>query len=438
MNDEKTTTSVPLRQGLLALTPLFIMIVLFVGLSVYFHDFYKVPLLILFLASSAFALCLLKGKSLEERISLFSRCAADSNLMLMIWIFILAGAFASCAKAMGAVEATVNLTLMLVPGNMLLAGLFLASCLVSLSIGTSVGTVVALVPVAAGLAQHTGIGLPLVVATVVGGAFFGDNLSFISDTTVVATRTQGCKMKDKFFTNIYLALPAAFVVIGVYVWLGIGSVDAVEVGDVDFVKVIPYLFVLISAVLGMNVLIVLLLGLILTGGVGISCGAYDLSQWFGSISSGVQGMAELIIISMLAGGLLGVVRELGGINWILDVLTRRVNSRKGAEYSIAALVCFTNLCTANNTIAILTVGNLVHNISERFGVHPRKAASILDTFSCCIQGCIPYGIQLLLASGLAAISTAEIIPYLYYPFCLFVVAILAIEFNLPPLKNDRK
>lgn len=420
------SSTVSFRQGLLALSPLFLMVVLFVGLSLWFHDFYKVPLLILFLVASAFALCLLKGRTTEERVAVFSAGAADRNLMLMVWIFVLAGAFVSSAKAMGAVEATVNMTLVLIPGKMLLLGLFTAACFVSLSIGTSVGTVVALVPVAVGLAQHAGIQLPLIVAAVVGGAFFGDNLSFISDTTVVATQTQGCRMKDKFRTNVYIAVPAALLAAGLYMWMGAGSNGVVEIGEINGWKVLPYGFVLVAAVMGVNVLTVLILGIVLTGGVGMACGDYDLAGWLGHISAGIVGMSELIIISMLAGGLLGVIRELGGIEWILQVLTRRVGSVRGAEYSIAALVSVTNLCTANNTIAILTVGDLVRNIAQRFGVDPRRAASILDIFSCCVQGCIPYGVQLLMAAGIAGISSVEIIPYLYYPFFLFVVATLAI------------
>jgi len=420
---------ISVKRGLTALSPLFLMIAQFATLSIYFHDFYKVPLLILFIVASIYALCLLRNKKIEDRLTIFSRNAADPNLLLMIWIFILAGAFVSSAKAMGAVDATVNLTLMLIPDNMLLAGLFAASCFVSLSIGTSVGTIAALVPVAAGLAQHASMSLPLIVAAVVGGAFFGDNLSFISDTTVVATQTQGCKMNDKFKTNFFIAIPAALLAIALYIWMGMDMTHSYAIGNVSIGKVIPYIFVLIAALLSMNVLVVLTLGIMLTGIIGITSGAYDLAGWFKCISDGIIGMSELIIISMLAGGLLGVIRELGGISWLLSALTQNVKSRQGAKYSVAVLVSLTNLCTANNTIAILTVGNLVHNIAQRFNIDSRKAASILDIFSCCIQGCLPYGVQLLMAGGLAAISPLEVIPYLYYPFFLFFIALLAIRLN---------
>ena len=326
---------------------------------------------------------------------------------------------------MGAVDATVNLTLMLIPDNMLLVGLFVASCFVSLSIGTSVGTIAALVPVAAGLAQHANLTMPLIVAAVVGGAFFGDNLSFISDTTVVATQTQGCKFK----TNSFIAIPAALLAIILYIWMGLDVEQAHAIGNVSIEKVLPYIFVLIAALLSINVLVVLTLGILLTGIIGMATSAYDLAGWFECLSAGIISMAELIIISMLAGGLLGVIRELGGISWLLRTLTKNVKSKRGAKYSIAVLVSLTNLCTANNTIAILTVGNLVRNIAQRFNIDSRKTASILDIFSCCIQGCLPYGVQLLMAGGLAAISPLEIIPYLYYPFFLFFIALLAIKFD---------
>ena len=428
--------NVSTRQGLWALSPLFLMIVLFVGLSLFFNDFYKVPLLVIFIATSAFALLTLRGRTFEQRLAVFSKGAGDTNLLLMVWIFVLAGAFAASAKAMGAIDETVKLTLMCLPESMLLPGLFLAACFISLSIGTSVGTVVALVPIAAGLAQHTGISLPLIVASVVGGAFFGDNLSFISDTTVVATRSQGCRMQDKFRMNFLIALPAAIATFVIYILMGQNSHGMAEMAGVDFWKIIPYLFVLIAAVLGMNVILVLGAGIVLTGVVGLLTGGYDLAGWFAALSTGIQGMAELILISMMAGGLLRVVRKNNGIQWLLQVLTSHVRNRRGGELSIAALVSLTNFCTANNTVAILSVGALAREISRRFNIDPRKAASILDTFSCCIQGLIPYGAQLLMASGLAAISPTSIIPYLYYPMLLGGVALLSIWFNFPRLRKQ--
>ncbi len=428
------TPSITTRHGLWALSPMVLLIALFVGLSVYFRDFYKVPLLIIFIVTSGYALYTLRGRSLEQRLSIFSRGAGDPTLLLMVWIFVLAGAFASSAKAMGSIDTTVSLTLMLMPQSMILAGIFAASCFVSLSIGTSVGTVVAIIPVAAGLSAHTGLSLPLIVASAVGGAFFGDNLSFISDTTVVATKTQGCRMRDKFRTNLLIALPAALLSLFIYIMMGLGSDATVQVGGIDFWKVVPYLFVLIAAIAGMNVLLVLLIGIVLTGVVGIADGAYDLAGWLVSLSQGIEGMAELILISMMAGGLLSIIRTNGGISWLLHLMTSGVHGRRGAELSIAGLVVLTNLCTANNTVAILSVGSLARDIAERYGVDPRKSASLLDTFSCCIQGVIPYGAQLLMASGLAAISPTSIIPYLFYPFLLCLSALVAILVGFPKFR----
>lgn len=432
---EQQTSRISLSRGLLAISPLLFAIVLFVGLSLYFGDFYKVPLLLLFVFASVWALCLMKGRTLDKRIALFSRYAAQEDLLLMVWIFVLAGAFAASAKAMGAVDAAVGLTLSVVPHDMLLAGLFLASCLVSLSVGTSVGTIVALAPVAVGLAGEAHFALPLVAGAVVGGAFFGDNLSFISDTTVAATKTLGCRMRDKFRANLYIALPAAVVALAVYVWIGASSGADVAGVEVEPLKVIPYVFVLLAAVFGLNVLAVLAFGVLLTGIMGFLTGAYGLNGWLQSIYSGITGMAELILISMLAGGLLGVVRSLGGIAWLLQVITRRVSSRRGAEYSIMLITVLTNLCTANNTIAILTSGPIARGIADRFHVDRRKAASILDTFSCCVQSVIPYGIQLLITSGLCSLSPSAIIPYLYYPFLLFFIALCSIQFHFPRLRG---
>ena len=352
-------------------------------------------------------------------------------MMLMIWIFILAGAFAHSAKVMGSIDATVNLALTLLPGEMLLAGLFLAACFISLSVGTSVGTIVALTPIAAGVAQQTEISVPLMTAVVVGGSLFGDNLSFISDTTIVATSTQGCRLSDKFRVNSFIVVPAAIVILCVYLYMGQGVTSPHSVGEVSFVKVIPYLVVLLTAIVGMNVMAVLTLGIILTGVIGIVDGAYDVFGWFHAIGDGIIGMGELIIITMMAGGLLEIIRHNGGIDFLLERLTRHVSTKRSAELSIAALVSLVNLCTANNPVAIITVGGLAKHIGDRYGVDSRKAASILDTFSCVMQGLIPYGAQLLMAAGLAALNPASIIPSLYYPMAVGVAALLSIVFRYP-------
>jgi len=419
-------------RGLIALSPLAVFVVFYLVTSLIAGDFYRVPITVAFMAASVFAVAVTGGMAtLSKRINVFSRGASGEQMMLMIWIFVLAGAFAHTAKVMGCVDATVNLTLALLPGSMLLAGLFIASCFISLSVGTSVGTIVALTPIAAGVAQQTGIDVPLLVAVVVGGAFFGDNLSFISDTTIMATQTQGCCLSDKFRVNFFIVVPAAIVVLAVYLLLGLSIDVSPSKQPVEWLKVVPYLVVLVCAMLGMNVMVVLTVGVVLTGAIGMYLGAYGFFDWLQAMGTGITGMGELIIITMLAGGMLELIRSGGGIRYIIHRLTRHVSSKSGAELSIAALVALVDLCTANNTVAILTVGGIAKQISQRYGVDSRKAASILDTASCFTQGLLPYGAQLLMASGLAAISPVAIIPYLYYPMAIGLALILSILMRYP-------
>ena len=416
---------------MLALSPMLVFMVVYLVGSILAGDFYKVPLTVAFLAASAYAVCITPKLKLKKRIAIFSRGAGDENLMLMVWIFIFAGAFAKAAGAMGAIDATVDLTLRMLPDSMLLPGLFLAACFISLSIGTSVGTVVALTPVAVGIAEQTGSSLPLIVAIVVGGSFFGDNLSFISDTTIVATQTQGVRMSDKFKANFYLAGPAALIALVLYIILGQGVQAPADVAWPEWYKVLPYVAVLVLAIAGMNVLVVLLIGILLAGVIGMACGSFDLMGWMGAMGEGIMGMSELIIVTLLAGGMLALIRHNGGIDWLIGVLTRRINGQRGAKFTIALLVIFADLCTANNTIALITVGPVARDIADRYGVDRRLSASLLDTFSCFAQGLIPYGAQLLMAAGLAAISPFDIIGYLYYPLLLGAIAVLGILFRFP-------
>jgi Na+/H+ antiporter NhaC len=408
-----------------------VFVILYLVTSIIARDFYKVPITVAFMAASMYAVVTSGNIPLRERIDIYSRGAAKGQMMLMIWIFILAGAFAHTAKVMGAIDATVNLALTLLPGNMLLAGLFLAACFISVSVGTSVGTIVALTPIAAGVAQQTGTSIPLMTAVVVGGSFFGDNLSFISDTTIAATSTQGCKLNDKFRVNSFIVVPAAVLILGIYLFMGQGITSPHSVGDVSFVKVVPYLVVLLTAVLGMNVMAVLSMGIILTGIIGILDGSFDIFGWFSAMGNGIVGMGELIIITMMAGGLLEIIKHNGGIDFIIDRLTRHVSTKRGAEMTVAGLVSFVDLCTANNTVAIITVGGIAKQIADRFGVDNRKCASILDTFSCTVQGLIPYGAQMLMAAGLAQLNPISILPYLYYPFAIGIAAILSILLRYP-------
>ena len=399
--------------------------------SIIAGDFYKIPITVAFLVSSCYAIIISGGKPLMQRINTYSRGAATEQMMLMIWIFILAGAFAYSAKMMGSIDATVNLTLSLLSPQMLLAGMFLAACFISLSIGTSVGTIAALVPIAAGVANETGTDVAMMTAIIVGGSFFGDNLSFISDTTIMATQTQGCRLSDKFRVNSFIVAPAAVAILIIYLIMGQGVSAPAHVASVEWVKVIPYLTVLISAIIGMNVMGVLMMGLLLTGIIGILTGTFDIYGWFGAMGEGILSMGELIIVTMMAGGMLELIREQGGIDFLIRLLTRRVNSKRGAELSIAVLVSLVDICTANNTVAILTVGGISKQIGDRYGVDNKKCASILDTFSCMVQGVIPYGAQLLIAAGLASLNPVSILPYLYYPLALGIVALLSILFRYP-------
>lgn len=425
-----TTTSPKRKGGWWSLSPLAVFLCLYLITSLLVNDFYKVPITVAFLLSSCYAIAITRGLKLEQRVYQFSVGAGNKNILLMIWIFVLAGAFAQSAKQMGAIDATVNLTLHILPDNLLLAGIFIAACFISLSIGTSVGTIVALTPVAVGLAEKTGIDLPYMVAIVVGGSFFGDNLSFISDTTIASTKTQDCVMRDKFKVNFMIVVPAALIVLGIYIFQGLSLSAAPQIQEIEWIKVIPYLIVLGTAIAGMNVMSVLLLGIFSTGIIGLFTGM-GFFDWFGAMGTGITGMGELIIITLLAGGMLETIRYNGGIDFIIARLTRHVTGKRGAELSIAALVSVANLCTANNTIAIITTGPIAKDIAKRFHLDRRKTASILDTFSCLIQGIIPYGAQMLIAAGLAGISPLGIIGNLYYPFCMGACAILAILIRYP-------
>lgn len=420
-----------MNKGFLVLSPLIVFVVLYLVLSLVAGDFSSVPLTVVFLISSVYAVATSTKFSLKERIDIYGQGASTPNLLLMLWIYVLAGAFSQSAKGMGSIDTTVNLALNILPPSMILPGFFVTACFISISIGTSVGTVVTLVPIAAGIATQTNSNVALLTAVIVGGAYFGDNLSFISDTTVVATQTQGVRMKDKFKVNLMIVVPAVVIVLAVYAFMGFGMQAPTHVGQTDLFKVIPYLAVLVTAVCGLNVMAVLVLGIALCGIIGVLGGSYDFYGWLNALGNGIVGMGELIIIAMMAGGMLEIIKVNGGIDYIIEKLSGRIRGKRGAEFSIAALVSLVNLCTANNTVAILTVGNIAKQISEKFGIDPRKTASILDTFSCTIQGIIPYGVQILLAAGLAHVQPVDIIPYLYYPFAIGIAASLSILLRYP-------
>ncbi len=413
-----------------ALSPLIVFLVLYLATSIIAQDFYKVPIAVAFLVSATYALLTVRG-TMNERIKIFAKGAGNSTMVLMLAIFILAGAFAASAKTMGAVDATVNLALKYLPEQAILPGIFLASCFISLSIGTSCGTIAALTPLAVGIAQQSGISTPMMIGLVVGGTYFGDNLSFISDTTIVATQTQGCSMKDKFRVNISIVAPVALLMLIVYFFLGESVSTPAEVGEANFWLVLPYLAVVILAICGVNVLLSLGIGIFLTGIIGMVMGTYDVFGWFAAMNEGMMGMSELIIVTILAGGMLEIIRHNGGIELIIKALTRNIQSKRAGEMSIAALTCLVNVCTANNTVAIITTGPISKDIAQRFRIDPRKSASILDTASCFTQGLLPYGAQVLIAAGLSEVNPIAIIPNLYYPMLIGVALILAIIFRYP-------
>lgn len=400
---ESPAPHIPARRGLLAISPILVFLFFYLAVSVIIGDFYKMPIAVALLLGSAWAVVIMHGKPLSERVEIFSRDAGSSNVMYMVWIFILAGAFAALAREIGAIEATVHLALRFLPVEMLIPGLFAAACFISLAIGTSVGTVVALTPLAVELAQSESGNVPFFVAVVLGGAFFGDNLSFISDTTIAATRTQGCRMRDKFRVNLWIALPAAVASLILYVILGVRLPDMASLSGSNPLLVAPYLLIILLALAGLNVTVVLSIGIVVAIILGL-CTGHDIISLFGFMGRGIDSVGQLIIITLLAAGMLGLIKAAGGIDYILQVLTRRIRGPRGAQAGIALVVGLVNLCTANNTVAIITVGQLASSLSKRFGVDPRKAASLLDTSSCIVQSLIPYGAQTLLATSLASIS----------------------------------
>lgn len=408
----------------MALSPMMVFLLLYLVLSLVKGSFYAVPVVMAFLGASLYSLLILSG-NIEERITTFCRGAGNVDLMMMILIFILAGAFAAAAKGIGADDATVNMVLYCLPDKLVIAGLFLATCLVSTCIGTSVGTIAALIPIAVGLAQRTGLDTAMMAAVVVGGAFFGDNLSFISDTTIVATKSQGCKLSDKFRMNLRIVSPVALVVTIVYVIIGMNAEVHAQSSPIDLWLITPYAVVLLCAVLGVNVMLVLVIGIVLCGVIGMSRGVYDVYTLMAAMNTGIMdNMSELIVATLLAACMAHAMMAMGGVDFILHSLTSHVRTRRGAEMSIAAMVTMTDFATANNTIAILTVGPLARNIAERFHIDPRRTASILDTFSCFAQSVIPYGMQLLTAAKLSGVSPVQIMPWLFYPLLLGVSSII--------------
>ncbi len=419
-----------------ALLPLGVFFVLFLGVGILTRDFYKMPVLVAFMTATAIALMFNRKESLNKKLEVFCKGAGHSDIMMMCLIFILAGAFANVAKAMGGVEATVNLSLSFIPSRFLVGGLFLIACFISLSMGTSVGTITALAPIGLGIAETTGMSVPLVVGAIIGGGMFGDNLSMISDTTITATRTQGCELKDKFKVNFLIVFPAALLTLALLTMVtwnyGMGMNQSYTY---EWVKVLPYIGVLVGALAGVNVFLLLAGGTLFAGLVGVATGSFDFFEGIQAASNGMIGMAEIIILSIIIGGTLELIKRNGGIDYLLGFIKGRIRSKKGAEFGIAVLVSLVDMCTANNTIAIVMAGPLAKDIAEEYDIDSRRTASILDIFSACIQGIIPYGAQVLIAAGLVAVSPIEILGYLYYPILMGVCGVFAIILEFPRLKK---
>lgn len=423
----------------LALLPLVVFLVLFIGSGVITGDFYQMPVLVAFIIAAAIALISNKKASIQTKMEEFCKGAGDPNIILMVMIFILAGAFGNVAKEMGGVDSTVNLSLSVLPPNLLVAGLFIIGCFISVSMGTSMGTIAALAPIGLGIAEKTGMEVALVIGAVVGGAMFGDNLSMISDTTIAAVRTQGCELKDKFKTNFLIVLPAAIITIILLTVVTSGYTGTVDgIYSYELVKVLPYLAVLIGALSGVNVFVLLGSGIVFAGAIGLFTNSFDLLGLILAISNGIAGMQELCLLVIIVGGVVSLIKFNGGIDFILYTITKRIKTKKGAEFGIAALVSIIDLCTANNTIAIVTAGPLAKDISEQYGIDPRKSASILDIFSSCWQGIIPYGAQLMTAAGIAGVSSIEILKYLYYPGLMIIFGLISIAFGIPALNKVKE
>ncbi|MGC7709971.1 Na+/H+ antiporter NhaC family protein [Staphylococcus epidermidis] len=422
-----------------ALIPLLLFVLLFLGVGIISGDFTTMPLNVAITITVIVALLMNRKETFAKKVEVFTKGAGHSNIILMMLIFILAGAFSTTAEKMGGVSSTVNLGLSLIPQNLIIVGLFIICMFVSISMGTSVGTVAAIAPVGFGFAQATDVPAALAMATVVGGAMFGDNLSMISDTTIAAVRTQKTKMSDKFKVNFKIVLPGAIITIIILFFLTNGiSIDHTKNYDYNLIKVIPYLLVLILALVGINVIIVLIGGTVLAGIIGLIDGSFGWNGLLNAISKGIIGMEDIAMIALLIGGLVGIIQHNGGIDWLLNFVRSKVKSKRGAELGIASLVSAADISTANNTISIIMAGPLAKNIADEYDVDPRKSASILDIFGGCFQGLLPYSPQVISAAGVAGISPFLMLQYSIYPILLGVCGLVAIILRVPRLNQSAK
>lgn len=424
MNQEKK------RGNALALLPIGVFLVIFLGSGIITGDFYAMPAIVAFLIALAVAFVQNKKLSFNEKIAVIAKGVGDENIITMSLIFLCAGAFSGAVTAAGGVESTVNFGLSIIPPSIAVAGLFVIGCFISISMGTSMGTISALAPIAVGISEKTGFAMPICIGAVVCGAMFGDNLSMISDTTIAAVKTQGCEMKDKFKENFLIVLPAAVLTIVIFLVITLnGNYTVTEELSYNLLRVVPYVLVLVGALIGINVFVVLIGGTIVSLIVGVATGSIALSQMFTAVGEGVTGMYDITVISIIVACIVSLVKEHGGIQFILNLVHSKIKGEKGAELGIAGLSLLVDACTANNTVAIVMAGPIAKEISDEFGVSPKRSASLLDIFSSVGQGLIPYGAQLLSAASLTGLTPFAIMPYLFYPILMAISAVLFILFR---------
>ncbi len=421
MNQEKK------KGNALALLPIGVFLVIFLGSGIITGDFYAMPAIVAFLIALAVAFLQNRKLKFNEKIAVIAKGVGDENIITMSLIFLCAGAFSGAVKAAGGVESTVNLGLSILPSSIAVVGLFIIGCFISVSMGTSMGTIAALAPIAVGISEKTGFSMAICIGAVVCGAMFGDNLSMISDTTIAAVKTQGCEMKDKFKENFFIVLPAAILTIGIFFFITLnGDFELADELAYNIWKVVPYIVVLVGALIGINVFVVLIGGTIISLIVGVATGSIVLNQMFVVVGEGVTGMYDITVISIVVACIVSLVKENGGIQFVLNLIHKNIKSEKGAELGIAGLSLAVDACTANNTVAIVMAGPIAKEISDEFGVNPKRSASLLDIFSSVGQGFIPYGAQLLSAATLTGLTPFDIMPYLYYPILMAVSAVLFI------------
>lgn len=413
-----------------ALLPIIVFIVLFIGFGIYKNNFYVMPAVVAFLIALVVAFIQNNKLSFNEKLSVVAKGAGDENIMIMCLIFIFAGAFSSTVTATGGVESIVNLSLSFMPGNLAVVSTFIIACFISVSMGTSVGTIAALAPIAIGISEKSGINISICIAAVVCGAMFGDNLSMISDTTIAAVRTQGCNMKDKFKENFFIVLPAAILTIIILSFIAYTpNYNTIGNSDYNLFKILPYIIVLIGALLGVNVLILLFSGVVISAITGIIFGDFNFIDTFSIMNSGCQNMYDITILSIIVSGTVALIHENGGIEFIIQSIKKIIKTKKGAQIGIALLASITDLATANNTVAIVVSGPIAKEISDDYSISPKRTASLLDIFTSTCQGLIPYGAQLLIASNMSGITPIDIMPYLFYPIFMGISAVAYILFK---------